>query len=107
MVAPELKLSKKVTADQTGQSLDTELDLRHAPLIIHESGCNGNTKDSEYTTSATARQALLDGGKSPILKREDATRDRSACLRLFIFGLRQFRLCRNHEAFGPENERAS
>ena len=29
--------------DQTGQYLDFEADLRHAPLIISESGCNTNT----------------------------------------------------------------
>ena len=34
----------RVGVDQTGQHLDTEPDLRHAPLIISESGCNTNTK---------------------------------------------------------------
>ena len=29
--------------DQTGEHLDVEPDLRHAPLIISESGCNSNT----------------------------------------------------------------
>ena len=32
-----------VAVDQTGQYLDIELDLRQAPLIISESGCNTNT----------------------------------------------------------------
>ena len=30
--------------DQIGQYLDTEPDLKHAPLIISESGCNTNTE---------------------------------------------------------------
>ena len=34
----------RVGVDQTGQYLDVEPDLRHAPLIISESGCNANTK---------------------------------------------------------------
>ena len=67
--------------DQIGQYLDIELDLRHAPLIINESGCNVNTK-----TLSTARKLqddlVLDSRKSPILKREDSTRYRSACVRL-------------------------
>ena len=33
-----------VGVDQTGQFLDIEPDLKHAPLIISESGCNANTK---------------------------------------------------------------
>ena len=34
----------RVGTDQTAEYLDIELDLRHAPLIINESGCNTNTK---------------------------------------------------------------
>ena len=30
---------------QTGQHLNVEPDLRHAPLIINESGCNGEHQD--------------------------------------------------------------
>ena len=45
-----------VGVDQTGQHLDIELDLRHAPLIISESGCNTNTKSSEHTTRETTGQ---------------------------------------------------
>ena len=40
----------RVGVDQTGQYLDIELDLRHAPHIISESGCN------EHTTRETAGQ---------------------------------------------------
>ena len=36
-----------VGTGQTGQCLDIELALRHAPLIINESGCNANTKTPE------------------------------------------------------------
>ena len=46
----------RVGTDQTGQYVDIELDLRHAPLIINESGCNTNTNSSEHTTRETARQ---------------------------------------------------
>ena len=34
----------RVGVDQTGQYLDIEPDLRHASLVISESGCNTNTK---------------------------------------------------------------
>ena len=34
----------RVGVRQTGQCLDIELDLRQAPLIISESGCNTNTR---------------------------------------------------------------
>ena len=34
----------RVGVDHTGQYLDIEPDLRHAPLVISESGCNMNTK---------------------------------------------------------------
>ena len=42
-----------VETDQAGQYLDTRLNLRHAPLIINESGCNANTKTMNYTTRET------------------------------------------------------
>ena len=45
----------RVGVDQTGQYLDIELDLRHAPLIISESGCNTNTK-----AVSTPREKLQD-----------------------------------------------
>ena len=45
----------RVGTDQTGQYLDIEPDLRHAPLIISESGCNTNTK-----TVSTPREKLQD-----------------------------------------------
>ena len=34
----------RVGVDQTGQYLDIEPDLRHAPLVITESGYNTNTE---------------------------------------------------------------
>ena len=45
----------RVGVDQTGQYLDIEPDLRHAPLIVNESGCNANTK-----TVSTSREKLKD-----------------------------------------------
>ena len=49
----------RVGTDQTGQVLDVELDLRHAPLIIKESGCNANTKNSEHATREITRQVSV------------------------------------------------
>ena len=66
----------RVGTDQTGQYLDNELDLRHAPPIINESGCNANTK----IVSTPRDKLVLDGRKRSILKREDATRYRFACV---------------------------
>ena len=45
----------RVGVDQTGQYPDIEPDLRHAPPIISESGCNTNTK-----TVSTPREKLQD-----------------------------------------------
>ena len=50
-----LKRVFRVGVDQTGQHLDTERDLRRAPLIINESGCNTNTK-TVSTSRETTRQ---------------------------------------------------
>ena len=47
----------RVGVDQTGQDLDIELDLRHAPLINCESGRNTNTK-----AVSTPREKLQDKG---------------------------------------------
>ena len=97
----------RVGTDQTGQYLDIETDLRHAPLIISEFGRNANTKTVSTPREKLQDKLVLDGRKSPILKREDATRHRSACLRLAFLGPGQIRLCRNSETCGPESERAS
>ena len=72
----------RVGTDQTGHSLDIEPDLRHAPLIIKESGCNANTKTVSTPREKLQEKLALDGRRSPILKKEDATRYRSACRRL-------------------------
>ena len=53
---PLLNRVFRIGVDQTGQYLDIEPDLRHAPLIISESGCNTNTEASEYTTRETTGQ---------------------------------------------------
>ena len=45
----------RVGVDQTGQYLDIEPDLRHAPLIISESGCNTNAEEV-----STPREKLQD-----------------------------------------------
>ena len=42
----------RVGVDQTGQYLDIEPDLRHAPLIINESGCNTHTRETGRQTGA-------------------------------------------------------
>ena len=69
-------------ADDRGQYLDNEPDLRHAPLIINESGCNANTRSVTTPPKKLQDKVVLHGGKSQILKNDDATRYRSACMRL-------------------------
>ena len=92
----------RVGTDQTGQYWVIELGLRHAPLIINEAGCNANTEAVNTPREKLQDKLVLDGRQSPILKREDATRYRSACMRLSYLAQKQVRLCRNREAFGPE-----
>ena len=72
----------RVRGDQTGQYLDIEPDLRHAPLIISESGCNTNTKALCAPREKLQDKLVLDGRRSPILKKDEATRCRSVCMRL-------------------------
>ena len=72
----------RVGVDQTGQYLDIELDLRHTPLIINESGCNTNTKAVSTPRQKLQDKQVLDGRRSPILKKDEGTRYRSACMRL-------------------------
>ena len=78
--------------DQTGQYLDIGADLRHAALIIIESGCNTNTKAVSTPREKLQDKVLLDGGRSPILKRDEATRNRSACMRLSYLDLNRLDL---------------
>ena len=84
----------RVGTDQSGQFLKIEPDLRHSPFIRKESGC---------TVEKLQDKLVSVGRNCPILKEEDATRCRSACLRLF-FDTRQIRLCRNRKTFCPEDE---
>ena len=72
----------RVGVDQTGQYLDIELGLRHAPLIISESGCDTNTEVVSTPREKLQDKLVLDGRRSPTLKKEEATRYRSACMRL-------------------------
>ena len=82
----------RVGVDQTGQYLDIELDLRHAPLIISESGCVTNTKVVSTPREKLQDKLVLDGRRSPILKKEEATRYRSACMRLSYLVLEKLEL---------------
>ena len=72
----------RVGVDQTGQYLDIEPDLRHAPLITSESGCSTNTKAVSTPREKLQDKLVLDGRRSPVLKKDEATRYRSACMRL-------------------------
>ena len=60
----------RVGTDQTGQYLDVGPDLRHAPLIISESGCNTNTKavstPREKTTLKRAARYLVGKPKAAL-----------------------------------------
>ena len=69
----------RVGVHQTGRHQDGEHDLRHAPLIVSDSGCNMNTK-----AVSTPRETRTQIGVrwSPILEKNEATRYRSACVRL-------------------------
>ena len=77
-----LKRMIRVGTRQTGQFFDMGTDLRHAPLIIKESRCNANTKAVSIAPEKLQDKVVLIGRNSQILKREDATRYRSACVRL-------------------------
>ena len=69
--------------------------LRHAPLIM-----------------STPREKLqdklvLDGRRSPILKKDEANTIQICLYETFISGTRQIRSGGKSETFGPEDERAS
>ena len=72
----------RVGVDQTGQYLDIELDLRHATLIISQSGCNTSTKAVTTPRENLQDKLVLDGRRRPVLKKDEATRYRPACMRL-------------------------
>ena len=75
----------RVGVDQTEQYLDFEPYLRHAPVIISESGCNTNTKTVSTPRENLQDKLMLDGRWSPILKKDEATRHRSACMNFPIW----------------------
>ena len=52
---------------------------------MNESGCNANTKTVSTPRDKLQDKLFLNGRKSPILKGEDATGYRSACMRLSYF----------------------
>ena len=56
--------------------------MRHAPLIISESGCNTNTKAVSTQREKLQDKLVLDGRRSWILKKDVASPYRSACVRL-------------------------
>ena len=74
----------RVGEDQVVQYLDIELP----PVLINGSGCNANTKTVSTPREKLQDKLVLDVGRSPILKSGDATRYRSACMRLSSFGPR-------------------
>ena len=87
--------------------LDTTLTLRNAPLIISESGCNENTKTMNTPREKLQDKLVLDGRRSPILKKEDATRYRSACMRLSYLAQDRLDLAETAKHLAQRNERAS
>ena len=60
----------RVGTDQAGQYLDIEPDLRHATLIIKESGSNANTKTVSAPREKIQDKLVQDGMKSQILKKQ-------------------------------------
>ena len=71
----------RVGVENTGQSLDIEPDLRHAPLIISESGCNTNTRAVSTPREKLQDKVVFERRRSSILKKDETTRYRSACMR--------------------------
>ena len=71
-----------VGTEDGGHFLDIEPDLRHSPLIINESGCHTKAKSMTTPREKLQDKVVLYGGKSQTLKKEDATRYRSASMRL-------------------------
>ena len=63
--------------DQTGQYLDIEPDLRHAPLIINEFACNANTE-----TVSTPREKLQD--KVGVRRKKESDSEGRRCNRIQI-----------------------
>ena len=63
----------RVGVGQTGQYLDIEPAVRHAPLIISESGCNTNTKTVSTPREKLQNKLVLNGRRSPVLKKDEAT----------------------------------
>ena len=53
--------------------------------MMNESGCNANTKTVSTPREKLQDKLFLNGRRSPILKGEDATRYRSAFMRLSYF----------------------
>ena len=82
----------RVGVDQTGQYLDIEPDLRHAPLIISESGCDTNTEAVSTPREKLQDKLVLDG------RRRSGSEERRSntiqiCLHeTFILGPRQIGL---------------
>ena len=97
----------RVGVHQTGQFLDIELNFRHAPLIINESGCNTNTKAVSTPREKLQDKLVLDARRCPIVNRDDATRYRSACMRLSYLAQDRLDLAEIAKQFGPESESAS
>ena len=63
------QLANSLPPTQTGQFLNIEPDMKHAPLIVSESGCNTNTKTVSTPRQKLQDKLVLDGRRSPILKR--------------------------------------
>ena len=83
--------------------LDSELDLRLASPDRQRIWMRREHQDSEYSTREIARQVGV--GQ----KKESNSEERGSTIQIclhetFVFGPRQVRLCRNSEAFGPENK---
>ena len=62
--------------------MDISPDLRHAPLIINESGCNTNTEAVSSPREKLQDKLVLDGRRTSSEEMDEATRHRSACMRL-------------------------
>ena len=83
------------------QYLDIKLDLRHAPFIINETGCNTGNK-----TVSTPREKLQDKWvlDSERVRFERGNTTQTCVHETFLFGPRQVGPCGNSKTFGSEDE---
>ena len=72
----------RIGHDHGEEFVEIEPDMRHAPLIVAEAGCDERTKSVTTPREKLKDDIVREGHKTPLLKPEATTRYRSACMRL-------------------------